>query len=376
MADITPMEPPIDSFTTPSIEHADMEMKSTEKGETLASLQVHTPPETPEQLPPVSTMGRDLGNDPPLFPDTPMRGVSRSMSPLLPSYKEPVGKQYEELINRNEHAESSERFFGSSYDVHRQKESSAFPGILGIKTRQEALSYHRSLVDEQRRWREALSLPAPTRTKIGARRDATSKQQLSRLNRSSGITKPRSVSPTPVNKPVAPVAAAPPRKASKTTKARTEKAKATSEGPSEAGSGQKKHTRAAPTKNVTNKEWRQIEDYSPPISILDGKAYDVRWHGNKIDLTDHPDVEHMHELEIKWASRLRLTPGQYLAIKRLIFRGKLNALRDGRSFTKTAAQNVASLDVNKLSRLHEAFDAVGWFDEKHFEQYLQPSAPQ
>lgn len=381
MADITPLEPRVDDFNT-SNEQAGTASKHVNGDETLPSLQIHTPPETPEHypLPHVSAIAGDVDNDPPLYPDTPLRDRNRSLSPLLGD-EDYAGKklskatQLLELTERNEHSLSSERFRRNSYSPHRRTETATYPGILGIKSAQDALDFHRSCVEEQKRFHAVLALPAPARSSKGSRRDATSTQQLSRLNRSAGISKPRSISPRPVPKPVATTAtpapiATQPRKAS-ATKKRVTKPKASSEGPSETAPGQKKHTRAAPTKNVSTQKWTEIEDFTPPLSTLDGKSYDIKWDGSIKDISGEPDVQHLHDLEARWASKLRLDPRQYLATKRLIFKERVAYLRQNKAFTKTAAQSSARLDVNKLSRLHMAFDSVGWFDEKHFQQFLQ-----
>ena len=384
MADITPLEPPVDSFMS-DVQPSDVDTKSTtSKGEILASLQTHTPPETPE-LPHVSTIAADVGQDRPLFPDSPPRDPSRSLSPLIRSYE-----QLSTSIDRNEQEQSSERFHGSSFDQYRQTEATTFPAILGINNAQDALDYHRSLMEEQRRLRRelAFALPPPARSAKGSRRDATSSQQVSRLNGAAAICKPRAVAATrPAPRPTATTSTPPPRKASAPKKNSATKStsapkrdsarpKATSEGPSDSSHGQKKHTRAAPTKNVASQEWRAIEDITPPLSILDGKTHEIKWDGNKRDISEEPDIEFLHPLEVRWASKLRLDPGQYIATKRLIFNEKLRFLRAGKNFSKTAAQQVAKLDVNKLSRLHEAFEAVGWFDEKWFHQYLESVAAQ
>lgn len=367
MADITPMEPRIDSFVE-SVEEPTTGAKLTRS---LASLQTHTPPETPE-LPHISDLDAKSGVDLPLFPDSPLRDSSRSLSPLI---------RYISLNDR-EPATSNLRYHGRCDSQHDPVEPAVYPGILGIRTAQDALDYHRSCVEEQRRWHLELALPTPARSAVGAKRDVTSAQQLSRLNRSGGISKPRSISPRPIPQTVVatPTAASPRkapavRKTSAAGRRTPARAKATSEVPSEASHAQsKKHTRNAPTKKASNQDWTEIEDVTPPLSVLDGKTYQISWPGSTRDISDLPDLEHLHPLEIRWASRLRLDPKHYLAIKRLVFREKLAFLRQGKNFTKTAAQQAASVDVNKMSRLHEAFEAVGWFDERHFQQYLQGGA--
>ena len=79
----------------------------------------------------------------------------------------------------------------------------------------------------------------------------------------------------------------------------------------------------------------------------------------------------MHPQEIEAAAELKLFGAQYLANKRRIFIAKVNSLREGKHFTKTAAQQACNIDVNKTSKLWEAYEKSGWFDREHFEQFLK-----
>jgi hypothetical protein len=49
----------------------------------------------------------------------------------------------------------------------------------------------------------------------------------------------------------------------------------------------------------------------------------------------------------------------------------VRALRIGKEFRKTDAQQACKIDVNKASKLWTAYDRVGWFDSEHFQQYLE-----
>lgn len=81
----------------------------------------------------------------------------------------------------------------------------------------------------------------------------------------------------------------------------------------------------------------------------------------------------LHPYELDLASTLRMSCANYLLSKRRIFQGVLDVAKRQKSFIKTDAQNVCSIDVNKASRLWEAFDNVGWFDMKYFKQHMPPS---
>ncbi|KAG9808733.1 hypothetical protein KCU98_g22057, partial [Aureobasidium melanogenum] len=87
----------------------------------------------------------------------------------------------------------------------------------------------------------------------------------------------------------------------------------------------------------------------------------------------------LHAKEIPIVSKLVLTPSDYIYIKRRFFAHRLAYARKGQSFNINAAQlackgadeyGITGIDVNKTSRLHKAFDKVGWLDAKHMEKYL------
>lgn len=133
--------------------------------------------------------------------------------------------------------------------------------------------------------------------------------------------------------------------------------------------------RAQPTKSgpskAEDKDWAKIPDYCPPVSTLSKtRVLKVTWKSPPNDLDGDPDRQHMHDQEIEAAAVLKLPGAQYLANKRRIFRAKLNSLREGKTFTKTAAQQACNIDVNKTSQLYAAFDRCGWFDKGHFEQWV------
>jgi len=113
-------------------------------------------------------------------------------------------------------------------------------------------------------------------------------------------------------------------------------------------------------------------DYSPPLSTLDGsgKSLKVEWHGGPLDLSNDPHRQILHPDELKAASTLRLTCAQYLSTKRRLFAARLECLRDGRAFNKTAAQQACKIDVNKASKLWVAYDKIGWLDPRHMQTHL------
>lgn len=135
--------------------------------------------------------------------------------------------------------------------------------------------------------------------------------------------------------------------------------------------------RAPPSKHAPlkaeDKDWAKLEDFSPPTSTLDkagAKPLKVTWKGSPNDLRADPEVQHMHPQEVETAAELKLFGAQYLANKRRIFIAKVECLRQGKNFTKTAAQQACNIDVNKTSKLWEAYEKSGWFDREHFEKFV------
>lgn len=149
------------------------------------------------------------------------------------------------------------------------------------------------------------------------------------------------------------------------------------------GNKGKTHTRAQASKKVDDDlkddEWQKLPDYCPPLSSLDESApgaapplLRVSWGtSDPLDLSRDPDAKHLHPQEVALAATLRFHCNQYLINKRRIFKARMRCLREGRAFNKTACQQCTAMDVNKASKLWAAFDAVGWFDERHFLRFLE-----
>ncbi|TVY54606.1 SWIRM domain-containing protein [Lachnellula suecica] len=117
--------------------------------------------------------------------------------------------------------------------------------------------------------------------------------------------------------------------------------------------------------------WSSLPDFCPPLESL-GKVNKLTcdWKGSPKDLTDDPDVHLLHPFERELASRLRLTAAQYLASKRRIFIKRIEAYNTPKDFRKTDAQQACKIDVNKASKLWQAFEKAGWFHEKWIEKYV------
>ncbi|KAL8861055.1 MAG: hypothetical protein Q9178_002568 [Gyalolechia marmorata] len=132
--------------------------------------------------------------------------------------------------------------------------------------------------------------------------------------------------------------------------------------------------RAQGTKRPEDVDYAAIPDYSPPLSTLplnNPKSLKADWQSNNVlDLSNDPDRHVLHEAELNLAGTLRLTCATYLCSKRRIFAARLHALRIGKEFRKTDAQQACKIDVNKASKLWTAYDKVGWFNSKYFEKHL------
>ena len=121
-------------------------------------------------------------------------------------------------------------------------------------------------------------------------------------------------------------------------------------------------------------DYNALPNYAPPTETLpkgNAKVLKADWPSNNVlNLSNDPDRHMLHEAEINLAGTLRLSCATYLCSKRRIFEARLNALRIGKEFRKTDAQQACKIDVNKASKLWTAYDKVGWFGKGYFLQYL------
>ena len=363
----TPPENVGDSFSRDDGEKmAVVERWQEPAGNKLPPLQAHTPPASPEMntLPSIAAAtGYSSSHDSPLFSDDSQRDQAASQTPLFERERE----QSPSPLTNYQYPESAVRS-----SISREPQPEAFPACLGVRTEQDARQYYEDRLAEFRRLR-AYQLPSP-RYSASAERDRETRRQIHSLSKPAHVSKPRSTSKT-VAKPKAPVSTSPVK--TSPPKRRTPKARtipdfvdaafpSTSQGT--------KHKRAPPSKKVEgdNVNWAELPDYAPSTSTLDlnPKSLKASWHGNPLDLSADPDRAHCHPQELAVAGTLRLSVAQYLTNKRKIFQARLQSIKDGKNFTKTAAQAACSIDVNKASQLWEAFDRVGWLKESWFQQFL------
>ncbi|KAL2256531.1 hypothetical protein VTK26DRAFT_1527 [Humicola hyalothermophila] len=116
--------------------------------------------------------------------------------------------------------------------------------------------------------------------------------------------------------------------------------------------------------NREDKDFDALEDLSPPVSSLPPRpnSLKVDWKGNALDLSNDPHRHLLHPDELTLASNLRLDCATYLTSKRRIFLRRLECAKIGKEFRKTDAQQACKIDVNKASKLWQAYERVGWLD--------------
>lgn len=184
---------------------------------------------------------------------------------------------------------------------------------------------------------------------------------------------PKKLAPAPAPRSRQPKVALPkatPRAAREPKPKRTPKAQLLNSFDEHMGSVSPKAARPATTRD--DLDYNAIPDYSPPLESLRGneKKLKAEWKGNKLDLSDDADRQLLHEAELELASTLRLSCATYLCSKRRVFQARINALKIGKEFRRTDAQQACKIDVNKASKLWQAYDKVGWFDAGYFGQYV------
>jgi hypothetical protein len=128
--------------------------------------------------------------------------------------------------------------------------------------------------------------------------------------------------------------------------------------------------------NREDKDFAALDDLAPPVSTLPSKpnSLKVDWKGNALDLSNDPHRHLLHPDELILASNLRLDCATYLTSKRRIFLRRLECARIGKEFRKTDAQQACKIDVNKASKLWQAYDRVGWLDIEWMREYMNRKA--
>ncbi|GAB1312448.1 hypothetical protein MFIFM68171_02658 [Madurella fahalii] len=127
--------------------------------------------------------------------------------------------------------------------------------------------------------------------------------------------------------------------------------------------------------NREDKDFEALEDLSPPVSSLPARpnSLKVDWKGNALDLSNDPNRNLLHPDELTLASNLRLDCATYLTSKRRIFLRRLECAKINKEFRKTDAQQACKIDVNKASKLWQAYERVGWLDLGWMREHLNRS---
>lgn len=302
---------------------------------------IQSPPESPIAQPVLpSIKDRQLFEEPtaetqqPLFPAESPR--IDSLSPYNDKVTLPVPKHQEAKFNIfPQFKDASKQFFGS-YREDRYSELRHIPGWRTVPIR----SQEQSPVTHSQRHEAARRQVSPVFKPNKVTKPAT---------------KPRRVTPEP-------------RTQQKVARSARAAMRPDTSSPTPDMQSRK---RAPATKKPTEPPFEEIEDFSPDPKTLNSMSatLSVKWKAPPKDISGDAEVRLLHPQEVKIASDLKLPARQYLAVKRMIFRAKLEHLKMSKNFTKTAAQTTCSIDVNKTSQLYEAFDRVGWFDEHHFEKF-------
>ncbi|TKX19574.1 SWIRM domain-containing protein 2 [Elsinoe australis] len=304
-----------------------------------------SPPVSPASKP-VQELGsheasHDIVNDPPLFPDRSERTQSDVAQPLF---------RHESIVDQHISTLDAEGVIGprptrEEYDL-----------VIGFFPRvvDQYNANPQAYIRKQREFLEAYPARFP-------QQDSTKglKRKLDMDTRS--VKRPRPAAKAAVEK-------LPPVK--RTARASPREAPVDSFDVEPAPKHKRKVSRATPTPRE-DMDFRKIPDYSPPIhTMAPGKNLKIDWKGHPLDLSDDPDRYLLDDAEVTLASVLRLTGAQYLFAKRRIFEKFVELASVGKDLNKTSAQAVCKIDVNKASKLWTAFEKVGWFDKKHFTQYL------
>ncbi|KAI8984770.1 hypothetical protein BDF20DRAFT_816982 [Mycotypha africana] len=106
------------------------------------------------------------------------------------------------------------------------------------------------------------------------------------------------------------------------------------------------------------------EGWIPSNHALDehNGAIKFSWKGSPMNIEGQAYYDHLHPAEIMMASSLRLSPVQYLKCKRTLIMAAKKLQEQRVPFTKSVAQRLCRVDVNKTSALWTIFGQLGWFN--------------
>ena len=290
--------------------------------------------------------------DPVLFPDSESIG-SVDEQLLFPS--EPLMAQAEEIITKHMamHIHQFDKKVNRPTREEYRLAIACVPQVGRLYNRNPGAYMKRQREEMEDQYWQTKRICAPAGTKTTPVRIAPAPKLIKR----------------PVNRALTPVKAPIPRikrtpKASPMTKLMGFPAKGRSETPDR-----------MPGTKREDVDYNALPNYAPSTSTLprgNPKVLKADWPSNNVlNLSQDPDREMLHEAELNLAGTLRLSCATYLCSKRRIFEARVNALRIGKEFRKTDAQQACKIDVNKASKLWTAFEKVGWFKEDYYRRYLE-----
>ena len=295
--------------------------------------------------------------DPVLYPDSSSQAEQSVDEPLFPS--EPSMKAAQEIVSKHI---ATHRFKNKVSPPTREEYLLALSCVstVGRGYNQNPGAYLKRTRDEteDQYWKSKRICGKPgvrVQSHI-AIAPAPSQRQAKKMIKAASTASPiQRVKRTPKSTP----------KASPITKSLSYPPKAHSESPD---------ARVPSAKRPEDVDYNALADYSPPTTSLPSgnpKSLKADWpSSNILNLSNDPDRHLLHEAELNLAGTLRLSCATYLCSKRRIFAARLNALRIGKEFRKTDAQQACKIDVNKASKLWTAYDKVGWFHKSHFDRFL------
>ena len=104
----------------------------------------------------------------------------------------------------------------------------------------------------------------------------------------------------------------------------------------------------------------KINQLNLDLTILQRNCPNIIWDSNPLSISGLPGYNSLLDNEVQVASKLRLTPTQYLTGKFTLISTARRYKQRRFPFRKSDAQKHLGIDVNKASKLWEFFSLVGW----------------
>lgn len=362
-----PQQPPYDNFPeeTPSPK---LPLLQTRKHAILKahSQALCSPPISPE-IP--------LEEAPALIADSPLIPAARLFPGILTAFEDAFEQEAEKTIDRHIAARKASPL-PKGVELPNRKDYS-----VALSFFQRILKNRESRLEHLRRERQWLKEDALARKNGEAQHNVAQRSPKATLARPIKAKPPVPVSSgTIVARPSTVISGLGPQHKAKVAKPASSRPRVSR--PSRPAKPAKPHSGDTPPTEKrkpakADKDFASLPDYSPPLNTLTAtNVLKTPLIGNPREFDDH-DKQLLHLLhpdERQVAANLRLDVATYLTSKRRIFIEKLHFLYDKKKdFRKTHAQVACRIDVNKASKLHTAFDEVGWLNDKWFVNQPRPT---